>query len=108
MLCPVHHRSVHEGGWNIETDRHGGFTFFTPHGTIVPELVLPPPPSHPDALIRANRDAGIQITPDTITSLSGGEPMDIDCTLTAIFCAHPPQPRPRTGCVPRNASEADH
>lgn len=108
MLCPIHHRSVHEGGWNIEADGHGGFTFFNPRGTIVPELVLAPDPSTPDAVVQANAGAGIDITPDSIASLSGGEPMDLDCTMTAIFCVHPPIPRRRDENVPRNAPEDPH
>ena len=104
MLCPVHHRSVHEGGWNIEADGRGGFTFFNPRGVTVPELVLVPTPTLPDVIIRANADAGIAITPDSIASLSGGERMDLDCTMTAIFCVHPPVPRPRVESVLRNAS----
>ncbi len=102
MLCPVHHRSVHEGGWKIEADGHGGFTFFNPRGVPVPELALVPTPTSPDAVVQANTDAGIAITPDSIASLSGGEPMDLDCTMTAIFCVHPPVARARRECVPRN------
>ncbi len=104
MLCPVHHRSVHEGGWNIEADGHDGFTFFNPRGVVVPTLALPPSPSKPEAVVRANADAGIAITPASIASLSEGERMDLDHMMTAIFCVHPPVARPRKENVPRNGS----
>ena len=96
MLCPVHHRSVHEGGWNIEPDGHGGFTFFNPRGAIVPALAVPPSASTPEA--------AIAITPHSIASLSEGEPLDLDHTMTAIFCIHPPVARPRTESAPRSVS----
>ena len=31
-LCHFHHHSVHEGGWNIESDRPGVFRFIDPSG----------------------------------------------------------------------------
>ena len=104
MLCPVHHRSVHEGGWNIEADGLGGFSFLNPRAVPVPELALVPTRTSPDAVVRANADAGLAITPESIASLSEGEPMDLDCTMTAIFCVHPPVVRPHRECVPRNVA----
>lgn len=103
MLCPVHHRSVHEGGWNIEPDGHGGFTFVNPRGMMVPALAVPPAPTTAEAVILGNVHAGVDITPESIRSLSEGEPMDLDCTMTAIFCVHPPVPRPHRESVPRNS-----
>ena len=63
MLCPVHHRAVHEGGWNVEADGRGGFTFLSARGVPVPELALVSTPTSPDAVVRANTDAGVAITP---------------------------------------------
>ena len=96
MLCPTHHRAVHEGGWNVRADGHGGFTFHDPGGHHIPEVALPPSPCNPGDVIGANERAGITITPESIRSLSEGEPMDLDWTMMTVFCAHPPQPRPPT------------
>ncbi len=96
MLCPTHHRSVHEGGWHVEPDHTSGFTFINPYGRIVP-TIDPPTGTTPDAAIAGNHTAGITITPNTIASLWAGEPLDLDWTMTAIYCAHPPTPRPRAG-----------
>jgi HNH endonuclease len=30
LLCRRHHRFVHEGGWRMTQDHHGGFTFTPP------------------------------------------------------------------------------
>lgn len=94
MLCPTHHRSVHEGGWQVEPDTAGGFTFINPNGRIVP-TIDPPSPVTADAAITGNQRAGIAIAPDSIASLWAGERLDLDWTMTAIFGAHPPTPRLR-------------
>ena len=94
MLCPTHHRSVHEGGWTVAADRVGGFTFTDPGGRLIPEVVMPTPCASDDP-IAANTNAGVSITSESIRSLSEGEPMDLDWTMMTIFCVHPPIPRPR-------------
>ncbi len=93
MLCPTHHRSVHEGGWRVEADGRGGFGFVDPRGALVSEVVVPPPPSTADAIVETHRAAGPAITPQSIASLSEGERLDLDWTMTAIFSTHPPEPR---------------
>ncbi|MBK5289811.1 MAG: DUF222 domain-containing protein [Acidimicrobiia bacterium] len=93
MLCPTHHRTVHEGGWHVEPDGTGGFTFINPGGQAIPNID-PPTTTTPDAAVTGNDRAGVTITPDTIASLWAGEPLDLDWTMTAILCAHPATPRP--------------
>lgn len=34
-LCLRHHHAVHEGGWTIQADGHGGFTFTDPVGRLI-------------------------------------------------------------------------
>ena len=82
-LCPAHHRAVHEGGWNVMADGHGGFTFLAPDGRVVPEVVIPTS-THHDAVPVANAARGIAITDTTIASLSGGERMDLDWTMMVV------------------------
>lgn len=43
LLCPFHHRAVHEGGWRVEMDEHGVPRFFNPLGVRVP--VVPEAPN---------------------------------------------------------------
>ncbi len=49
LLCPFHHRAVHEGGWRVEMDERGTPRFFTPPGVRIPAV-----PTAPDigALVR--------------------------------------------------------
>ena len=42
LLCPFHHRAVHEGGWRVEVDDRGVLRFLNPLG--VPMPVAPDPP----------------------------------------------------------------
>ncbi len=42
LLCPFHHRAVHEGGWRVEMDERRVPNFFNPLG--VPMPVVPEPP----------------------------------------------------------------
>ncbi len=109
MVCPTHHRSVHEGGWRVEADGRGGFGFVDPRGALVSEVVVPPPPSTADAIVETHRAAGPAITPQSIASLSEGERLDLDWTMTAIWSTHPPEPRRSLDdeSVPRNPSGDD-
>ena len=40
LLCPFHHRAVHEGGWGVEMDESGALRFLNPLGVrrpVVPD-----------------------------------------------------------------------
>ena len=37
LLCPLHHRAVHEGGWQVEMDEGGVPRFFNPLGVRMPQ-----------------------------------------------------------------------
>ena len=52
MLCPVHHRLVHEGGFDVQRLDDGTFRFTAPHGWSV----RPPPreASSPDVIVSQN------------------------------------------------------
>jgi hypothetical protein len=62
LLCRVHHRLVHEGGWRVASDTDGRAVFFTPHGKAV-GAAPPMPLADSDALLRRNRDRGV-VEPD--------------------------------------------
>jgi hypothetical protein len=66
LLCRIHHRHVHEGGWRVASDAEGQVVFFSPHGKAI--AGAPPlPPADLDALLRRNRERGIE--PDWRTGL---------------------------------------
>jgi len=46
LLCPFHHRTVHEGGWQVEMDARGVPRFFNPLGVHMP--VVPEAPEVPE------------------------------------------------------------
>ena len=50
LLCPFHHRTVHEGGWRAEMDERGVPRFFNPLGIRMP--VVPEPPDVGDLVPR--------------------------------------------------------
>jgi hypothetical protein len=43
LLCRVHHRGVHEGGFSVRLGRHGRPEFLNAHGVRLPDR--PPPPA---------------------------------------------------------------
>ena len=52
LLCPFHHRAVHEGGWRVEMDECGTPRFLNPLRTPVPVV-----PASPDLRGLVPRDA---------------------------------------------------
>jgi hypothetical protein len=61
LLCRLHHRRVHEGGYRVCSDRVGQVVFFTPSGKALfdasPPAALPPNPV--ERLVSRNRERGI-------------------------------------------------
>ena len=85
LLCPFHHRAVHEGGWRVEMDEGGVPRFFNPLGVHMPLV-----PEAPDiaGLLPGKQDCGLarwhghhEIGPWTGISLWQGERPDIDWAL---------------------------
>ena len=68
LLCRVHHRLVHEGGWTVEWwGRHRHLVFVDPRGQAHGSLRRPPPlPDDPvEAIVRQNRARGAVPDADT-------------------------------------------
>ena len=42
LLCPFHHRAVHEGGWRVKMDEWGVPRFFNPLGAPMPVVPAAP------------------------------------------------------------------
>ena len=80
LLCPTHHRLVHEGGFDVQRLDDGAFRFTNPHG-----LTIRPPQrretSSPDTIIVRNESLGLAIDCETATAHWHGERIDYDHAL---------------------------
>jgi hypothetical protein len=86
LLCFHHHRLVHEGGYTIADDGAGGLRFRNRHGVLLTTLPPRSPPGSTDALLAANRRAGLMIGPTT-TRIGGEGPFDLALAVSAVFSA---------------------
>jgi hypothetical protein len=59
MLCGVHHRLVHEGGWKIVGDPNGELTFIAPDGRV---FAQGPPPLRAEVKERVATLTGQRVT----------------------------------------------
>ena len=80
LLCPTHHRLVHEGGFDVQRLDDGAFRFTNPHG-----LTIRPPQrretSSPDTIVVRNESLGLAIDCETATAHWHGERIDYDHAL---------------------------
>ena len=85
MLCPTHHRLVHEGGFNVQCLDDGTFRFTAPHGWVV----RPPPreASSPDVIVDQNKNLGLAIDFETATAHWHGERIDYDHALMVTMAS---------------------
>jgi hypothetical protein len=84
LLCPFHHRAMHEGGWEVRPHAEDGFVFRSPDGRVVD-----------DAPRRfAGTAANVQHCADTDDGRSrwAGDRLDLDLALTALFSRLPRTP----------------
>jgi hypothetical protein len=85
LLCPFHHRLVHEGGYSIVA-RATGWGFVDPHGAEVSARVKPPSlPAEPLAALRLRHvSAGTRVDDETLIPDWYGDPPDIDACVAAV------------------------
>ena len=86
MLCPTHHRLVHEGGFDVQRLDDGAFRFTSPRGWTV----RPPQPceaSSPDIIVAQNKDLGLAIDFETATAHWHGERIDYDHALMVTMAS---------------------
>jgi hypothetical protein len=89
LLCRVHHRAVHEGGFRVEIDDAGVVRFRTPWGWLMPAVPAPPPVRAADggagdapATLRGDHErAGLEIDGWTPTPDWHGERLDLDWAI---------------------------
>ena len=86
LLCPTHHRLVHEGGFDVQRLDDGMFRFTNPHG-----LAIRPPrrqaTSSPDTIIIQNDALGLAIDCETATAHWHGERIDYDHALMVTMAS---------------------
>jgi len=84
LLCPFHHRAVHEGGWRVEGDPEGALVFVPPGGHHLREVPVEPPNTDPDALRRHRVAHGRVIPGNGMSETESGGPLDLELALTAM------------------------
>ena len=77
LLCPFHHRLVHEGGFEVHRLDDGAYRFVSPQGwTVRPPQS--PGPSSPEVIVDRNEALGLAIDGRTATARWDGQPVDYD------------------------------
>ena len=86
LLCPTHHRLVHEGGFDVRRLDDGAFRFTNPHG-----LAIRPPrrqeTSSPETIVIQNESFGLAIDCETATAHWHGERIDYDHALMVTMAS---------------------
>jgi hypothetical protein len=96
LLCPRHHRAVHEEGYRVERRTNGELRFRHPHGHAIPDI-----PSRvevqddPVEAIRSWNEAdGLELDAHTATPLWHGERLDVAYALDVLHPLAEPLPTP--------------
>ena len=77
LLCPVHHRLVHEGGFDVRRFDDGALRFTDPNGEAV-RAPAPREASSPDNVAAQNNALGLVIDSETAMAHWHGERIDYD------------------------------
>ena len=77
LLCPVHHRLVHEGGFDVRRLDDGALRFTDPHGNPV-RVPAPREASSPGIVVARNDALGLAIDAETAMAHWHGERIDYD------------------------------
>ena len=89
-LCWHHHRLVHEGGWNVQTDQRGEVLAIRPNGNVIREK-RPLPLADARNVERDNEAYGITIDRDTCIPRCYGDKLDLDHIITGLLCIDQPE-----------------
>jgi hypothetical protein len=91
LVCLYHHKVLHEGAWHAEGDAAGALTFVDPLGRRMPEVLLPPPKTDPNAIRRDNVEREVTITAETIQPRwYAGDRLDLDHAVASLCQLEPP------------------
>ena len=104
LLCPFHHRLVHEGGFDVHRLDDGAYRFVSPQGwTVRPPRT--PGGSSPEDIVRQNEARGVVIDGRTATARWDGQPVDYDqAVMVAMASWEARDYRPRTDVAAANGS----
>ena len=85
LLCPFHHGLVHEGGWSVERDEEGRFTFVAPTGKNVGTEAREEWHGEVETLVREwDEGHGLEIGPETNEPLWDGAALDYDVAVSGL------------------------
>jgi hypothetical protein len=86
LLCRVHHRAVHEEGFQVARDAAGALQFRRPDGRLIPDV--PPParvPADPIETLRAgHRAQGLTLDSRSLTPSWLGERLDLGWAIDVL------------------------
>lgn len=86
LLCWHHHRLVHEGGFKIQINEDLSFSFFDPHGQLIPRS-----PASGDGdlttLVERNHEAGLEIDKETCQTQWDGHGINLGDCVHALLSA---------------------
>ena len=85
LLCRVHHRLVHEGGFHVRFEAGRGAVFSMPDGRTIPQAPETRSCGNVFALMSGNRLNGLKITPDTAIPRWHGEQMDNETAVDMLL-----------------------
>jgi hypothetical protein len=85
LLCRHHHRLVHEGGYGVQMQPSGEVEFTWPDGRRMPFGPDRRFSGNVFELTRQNRQAGLDITPETAVSEWLGESMDVGIAVEELI-----------------------
>ncbi len=86
LLCRLHHRAVHEGGYRVERLPDGGLRFRRPDGRPIPEIPSPAAaPADPvGTLVARHREQGLNIHARTACPSWLGERLDLGWAVDVL------------------------
>jgi len=93
LLCPRHHRSVHEEGFQVERLANGELQFRRPNGEVFPEVPALPAVRLDDdeALAAQNAATGVHVDDSTLRPSWFGERFNVGYAISVM---HPLAVRP--------------
>jgi hypothetical protein len=77
LVCPTHHRAVHELGYLVAALGRGRFAFYRPDGRWIPDVGEQH--TGPEA-----ESIGPAVTADTIVPTWGGQRLDLDLVIGGL------------------------
>jgi hypothetical protein len=86
LLCRLHHRAVHEEGFQVDREPDGALRFRRPDGRTVPEVPASVPVPHDpvDAVLKRSEEDGLGIHARTACAGWLGERLDVGWAIDVL------------------------